>query len=140
MLPDAAFAKIGDRLRDDPRVELTQAANALTIVPRAPNSFAVTLQLARDRSAVYFDGWHEEFDAVEPALECAGYGLTRGCRLRVDSRGTTPYRWTLEMRCGSEWTADSATGLLLAPWWRRRTTRYLYNDVLPDRDAEPALD
>jgi hypothetical protein len=38
---------------------------------------------------------------------------------------------TVEYRSNDHWIEDSTTGLLAWPFWKKRTIRYLRNELLP---------
>lgn len=101
--------------------------HSITVAPRTDDGFTVDLVANAGHYTVGFEGWHEEFETEESALECFAFGMSDQCRLRVDLCGNSPYRWTLESKEGDDWVADSTTGLLLFPFWRRRRTIYRQN-------------
>ncbi len=81
---------------------------------------------------VGYDAWHELFADPEHALECFAFGLSSTCRLRVHSRGSFEYKWTVEVKHGEAWVEDSTTGLIFYPFWRREQIRYRCNTVIND--------
>ena len=90
----------------------------------------------REEFRVYFDGWHEHFTEESKALECFAFGFSGECRIRVELRGSLPYRWTLEYLCGSDWVADSTVGTLSFQFWRKRRVEYLQNRALTEEMSD----
>jgi hypothetical protein len=64
-------------------------------VPADASGFEVVLSRGDDEFTVSFAGWHEPFDSPEEALRRFTFGLSERCRLRVLSRSTFDYRWTV---------------------------------------------
>lgn len=91
----------------------------------------MTLAVNPDNSCtISFEGWHEEFDDTEEALNVFALGLSNECRLRECRRGSFAYKWTVEYLENGEWIEQSTTGLLLFPFWMKKSVRYLQNDLL----------
>jgi hypothetical protein len=118
------------RLRAYPNVKYESTASLITVMPASDGGFKVALETARDRYTVFFNGWHEDFRDPVEALECFAFGLSDECRLKESRRGTFPYRWTLEIKQDEQWVAESETGLLLFPFWKRRNVVYLQNNLI----------
>lgn len=98
------------------------------VVPAAGESgFDVELLWHGGEWSVHGAGWHEHCEHAGEAMEYFAIILSDSARLRVESRGGFDYRWTLERRDAESWTELSTIGLLLFPFWRCRTTRYLQN-------------
>lgn len=76
---------------------------------------------------VGYDGWHEQFDTPEQALECFAFGLSDRCRLKVTYRGNFACNWTVEALEDGRWIEDSTTGLLLVSFWRTPRVEYGQN-------------
>lgn len=76
---------------------------------------------------VHFEGWHEDFDDVEEAIECFAFGLTDACRIARWSRGDRILRWTLEARTDRGWIRGRTSGLLLSPLVEAADVRYFGN-------------
>jgi len=107
----------------------------VTVEPPTDYGFPVSLTERPGEWVVSFGGWHERFTSEDEALNCFAFGLSDQCRLRVHYRGAFPYRWTVEVRTGDGWQADSTTGMLLFPFWRRSRIEYRQNTII--RKAEP---
>jgi hypothetical protein len=127
----SAIAKITGKLAQHPHIRFVATATEVRVPAANPNGFTVWLSERPDGFTVAFEGWHEEFSSEEDALNCFAWGLTPECRLRVELRGAFPYRWTAESMQNGGWVADSTTGLLLFPFWRRARTEYRQNDWVP---------
>lgn len=125
-----AIEQIRQRLSRYPDVRYTVDTAGITIHAPGPEGFDVSLATSPGGYTVAFDGWHEEFTSEADALDCVAFGLSVACRLRVEYRGGTPCRWTVEALEGGQWRPDSTTGLLLTPFWRRRRVAYRQNRLL----------
>ena len=105
--------------------------NTLRVVPATENGFEVILErLGGSQFRVYFNGWHEESEDPQEALDCAAFGLTSLCRLKAISRGDFEYNWTLQYQEAGEWLNHSTTGLMLFPFWRSKETHIRQNRTL----------
>ena len=113
-------------------VRCERTAESVRYVPANADGFEVVLSRGDREFTVSFAGWHEPFDTPEEALRCFMFGLSDRCRLRVLSRGSFDYRWTVQARRDGRWEDDSETGLLVFPFWLRRRERYLQNHAVPD--------
>ena len=134
--PSNPIEEIKDRLAKYPGVRYDADDSQITIHPSDSDGFAVSLYVHKTGFTVAFDdGWHEEFDSETEALECLAFGLSTACRLRVEYRGKTPYRWAVEGFENGQWRADSTVGLLLFPFWRQRHMVYRQNSLI--RDTSP---
>ena len=123
---------IKEKLRKYPHVTLEEGAGSIRVLPPDETGFTVALCADAGAFTVSFDGWHEDFDNENDALNCFAFGLSDKARLKALSRGGTDYHWTLESRQGDAWVADSSVGLFLFPFWRKRSVRYLQNSVIAD--------
>jgi hypothetical protein len=99
------------------------------------NGFDVTLFIDQKNTEPYvvFYGkmYHEHFENEEDAINCFMFGLSNKCRLRVEYWGDRAYRWIMEYkRENGEFKADCETGGFLKPFWRKKTVKYLQNDLL----------
>lgn len=79
---------------------------------------------------VGFDGWHEEFESIEDAVDCFVWGLCDTCRLKIVMRGTEPYLWTAQRLENTNWIDISTTGLLFFPFWRKAKTTFKQNALI----------
>jgi hypothetical protein len=137
----SAIAKIAAKLSAYPdvrhAVEGTGAVRTITVLPGAEDGFAVRLTESRGHWTVGYEGWHEEFDDEDAALECFAFGLSAACRLRVEYRGRMPVKWTVEALSEGAWVEDSTTGLIHPFFWRRPRVQYRQNRVVPADTARP---
>ena len=125
------FAEIKSRLSDAPHVRLSEAPDWLEAAPIRESGFPVALAPDGESFVVHYGGWNERFDNVRDAVNCFLYGLRGECRLRVLSRGTTPYKWILEHRRDGHWVAESSTSRWLFPFWRGVRETLLSNRLDP---------
>lgn len=127
----SSIADFKARLADHPDVRVEEATGRLEIMPSDENGFGIILVDDGDGWTVTFGGgWHEHFKSPEEAIDCAGFGLSDRCRLRVDARGGFAHRWTVEHFDGRTWSDESTTGLMFFPFWRRKSVCYLQNTVI----------
>jgi hypothetical protein len=119
------------KLRQYPNARYESGTSSISVLPSSDNGFTVRLDLAPDRYIVSFNGWHEDFQEEEGALNCFTFGLSAECRLREWRRGNFAYRWAVESRESGEWVADSETGLFLFPFWKPKAVHYLQNNLMP---------
>jgi hypothetical protein len=125
-----AIAAIKEKLQRHPELRFEQDTDFIKILPRDSQGFAVGLRELGGTITVYFEGWHEDFETVEEALDCFTMGLSDCARLRVLSRGGVDYNWRLEAWEDAAWVPYSTTGLLFFPFWRRKVARHLQNQVI----------
>jgi hypothetical protein len=129
--PRSAIEAIREKLPRYPELRAAETASSITVQPQQSNGFPVRLDEYSRGFTVSFAGWHEEFDSASEALNCFAFGLSESCRLRVLSRGSFDYRWTVQHFRDGAWHDDSETGLLVFPFWLHRRERYLQNHVTP---------
>lgn len=106
------------------------SASSITVLPTSIAGFNVGLDVGPGRYTVSFNGWHEDFDDASEALDCFAFGLSAECRLKEYRRGNSAYRWAVESKQNGQWVADSETGLLLFPFWKRSEVVYLQNSLI----------
>jgi hypothetical protein len=135
-----AVQRIVERLQRHPELIYRVDAGAVTVEPPTDYGFPVSLTERPGEWVVSFGGWHEQFTSEDEALNCFWFGLSDRCRLRVHNRGAFPYRWTVEVRTGDGWRAESTTGLLLFPFWRRPRVEYRQNAVISAAEPGAAAD
>ena len=122
---------IKGRLKKYPQVRYESDASSITVVPSSPDGFAVTLVVnAANSYTISFNGWHEDFEDAEEVLNAFAFGLSDECRLKEFRRGRFAYRWTMESLEDGRWEEQSTTGLLLFPFWMKKSVRYLQNNLL----------
>jgi len=132
---------IKTRLSRYPHIRYESDASSITVFPHSPDGFAVTL-VVNDGNlyTISFEGWHEDFEGEE-ALNVFAFGLSYECRLKEYRRGNFAYKWTVEyLDDEGQWKEESTTGLLLFPFWKRSTVRYLQNNLLPRETVVPTDD
>jgi hypothetical protein len=126
--------EIKERLAKYPSARYFSSVNSITVLPLSDQGFTVELTAnGGDAYTVFFNGWHEDFDNSEEALNVFALGLSTDCRLREYQRGQFAYKWTLEWKDEGHWIEQSTTGLLLFPFWRKANVRVLQNNLIVAR-------
>ena len=126
----SSFPRLREKLAAHPTARVEETSNALTVLPSSPAGFSVTLRKAGARYGVSFEGWHEEFDTEDEAVDCVGFGLSNRCRLAITFRGSFPVEWTVESLRDGAWCPDSTTGLIFSPFWKAKRVEHRSNDLL----------
>ncbi|CAN5613168.1 hypothetical protein BH11ARM2_BH11ARM2_21700 [soil metagenome] len=109
--------------------------NRLFVVPISEDGFTVLIFSEGETVSVYCNGWHDDFEDGEEAARFFLFALTNGVRLQVQSRNGEAYKWTLEVLQDEKWSQVSKTGLLIIPFWQRKTEATLQNRVLSTEAA-----
>lgn len=122
--------EIKKRLSKYPDARFESDASSVTVLPNSPNGFSVDLTVNHNGCTVSFEGWHEEFEDQEEALNVFALGLSDECRLQEHRRGAFAYKWTMECLEDGKWIEQSTTGLLIFPFWMKKSVRYLQNNLL----------
>ena len=127
--------EIKRRLSKYPDVRIKSDASSITVLPASTKGFSVTLAENLGNSyTVLFEGWHEDFETAEEAMNVFALGLSDESRLREYRRGSFSYKWTLESWEDGEWIEQSTTGLIFFPFWMKLEVRYLQNNLLTGKD------
>jgi len=132
---------IKTRLSKYPDIRYESDASSITVFPHSPDGFAVTLVVnGGNVYTISFAGWHEDFEGEEEAHNAFAFGLSYECRLKEYRRGNFAYKWTVEyLDDDGQWKEESTTGLLLFPFWKRSTVRYLQNNLLRRETVVPTV-
>jgi hypothetical protein len=126
----SAIKIIKDKLEKYPQLKYQVERNKISVEPLSSDGFSIWLIENNPGFTVGYDGWHEEVESKDEALNCFAFGLTDKCRLKVVMRGNTPCSWTLQSKVGNEWQDDSETGLFFVPFWRSKKIVYLSNPIV----------
>jgi hypothetical protein len=125
-------------LRHEWRNEPTRAV--LYFPATTPQGFDVALAASDTDIELEAGGFHSPFDDnpdpedfIRHALGLVRDLLSPKMRLRELLAGQIPYRWYLESRHGDAWVVEEEMGLLLWPYWSRRSERIFVNNTLPPR-------
>ena len=125
-----AIEQVKERLRKYPHVRYKAAASSISVLPTSNDGFTVGLEVVQSEYTVFFNGWHENFQEEDEALDCFAFGLSDECRLKEFRRGNFAYRWTVESKQDGNWMTDSETGLFLFPFWKPKKVCYLQNNLI----------
>ena len=123
------ISKVKENLQKYPEIRFQEDENSISVHPTLDNGFTVTLIIGDDFK-VFYNGWHEDFEDEEVALNCFALGLSSRCRLIEFRREDEPYKWTLEYLEKGNWIEDSTISLFNFPFWQKQTTHYLQNDLI----------
>ena len=131
--------EIKAKLNKYPHAKFESNSSSVSVFPTSADGFTVGLTVNQDSYTVSFDGWHEDFQDEEEALNCFAFGLSSACRLKEYRRGNFAYKWTVESKENGKWVEDGTTGLFLFPFWIRKEVRYLQNNLIGvENDADNA--
>ncbi len=130
-----AIEEIEARLKKFPQAKYEINKTSISIFPTSGDGFTVSLYEREGNFTVAFDGWHEEFQDKDAALNCFAFGLSSECRLKEVRRGKFACKWTVESWEDGEWIEDSTTGFLIFPFWKKEEVRYLQNTLLPEESS-----
>lgn len=125
-----AIEKIKEKLKKYPQVTYEEAENYISVLPIVDKGFTVSLEISDENIKVFYNGWHDDFENEEEALNCFAFGLSNECRLKEFCRNGEPYKWTLEYKDGENWIEDSTTGLFNFAVWQKQTIHYLQNNLI----------
>jgi len=120
--------EIKKKLESYPEVEWELEGSTISVSPKG--GFTVWLTESENDCRVGLNGWHEEFEDKKEALECFALGLSEKCRLKVFSRRKTEYKWVMEVFEDGDWVSYSTTCLIFIPFWKKKQSNYLQNNVL----------
>ena len=123
-----AIELIKEKLQKYSQIQFEENENSISILPLSDKGFTVTLIVGIGNFTVHFNGWHENFESEEEALNCFAFGLSSECRLKEFRRGSEPYKWTLEYKEGENWIEDSTVGQFISAFWKKEIIYYLQND------------
>jgi hypothetical protein len=128
------------RILTERGVPFTDDGRSIRVPPRDDAGFEVRLDIPEYEGCewtVYFkDGGHQHFSDAEQAAQYAALGLSTDCRLKIMSRGDADCSWTLQRREGDAWHDHGTMGLLITPFWRDQSVRYLSNNWLRRRSEQ----
>ena len=136
-----------DLLKQYPQIKFENREDSVLVPPTSAEGFPVLIeQIWEGHYAVSFGGWQKDFSNLEEAVACFVMGLSNHCRLKVESKGKKPVRWTLEQLENTDWKEISSRGSWSAQIFKQPVTSYLINDLLSavkeqaqeEGQAEPA--
>jgi hypothetical protein len=128
-----SIEKIKQKLKAFPQLKYEETSDGIRVSSEDEKGFEVGLVCGvEDGYYVYYGGWHEQFskDEAEDAIGCFLWGLTDNVRLKVKSRGSFQYHWTVQYFEKGKWTYWGCVGLLWFPFWRKKTIRYFQNNLI----------
>lgn len=122
---------IKQRLAKYPDAQYFCDGNSITVLPVSDEGFTVELaDNGGDQYTIFFNGWHEDFQNREEALNVFALGLSEECRLKEYRRAQFAYKWIVEFKDDGQWVEQSTTALILFPFWKKADVRLLQNNLL----------
>ena len=125
-----AIDLIREKAAKYPAASVNESPGWIAVKPTGESTFEVGLRQNPQGFTVFYEGWHEEIDEEEEALNLFARGLSSSARLEVVSHGGVDHRWTAEFWEDNAWQRGSITGLFLFPFWKTKSVRYLQNDLI----------
>jgi hypothetical protein len=120
-------------LKKYPQVKFERRDDSVLVPPTSPDGFPVMIeQIWEGHYAVSYGGWQKDFSSLEEAVSCFVMGLSNHCRLKVESKGKKPVRWTVEQLENADWKEISSRGSWSAQIFKQPVTSYLINNLLSD--------
>lgn len=101
----------------------------LVLIPRQSNDGPdVSVLVSGHRCTVAIGPWYEDMPSLDMALEYVTRAVDGAMRVRIDTLGGKPWKYTLERLESGSWVEESAVVLPRVTFWKRDvTTRYLQN-------------
>ena len=127
--------KIKTKLERYPDLSYKVENNGIIISPCLESGFSVWLKISEEKFTVGFDGWYEDFNNEEEALNCFSFGLSDECRLKVVKHGNTDCSWIVESKKDGQWNKESETGLIFKPFWKRKSIEYRQNKLIVNSNS-----
>jgi hypothetical protein len=123
--------EVVDLLKKYPQVKFERRDDSVLVPPTNPEGFPVMIeQIWEGNYAVSYGGWQKDFDNLQEAVACFVLGLSSRCRLKVESKGKKPVRWTVEELADSNWREISSRGSWSPQFFKQPVTSYLTNNLL----------
>ncbi len=121
---------VRSRIRNYDQLSIVERETAVEITPPNDDGFRITvIQLSRQATVVFGEGWHEIIADPHEAAECVAFGLSDKCRLRTTYRGDKPYQWALEHFEDGEWREVTCVGWFALAFWRPKRITYRQNRI-----------
>ena len=134
------FDEILATLEKYPQARYEKSDNSIRVIPSLREGFEVVLEeVWENHFSVSFDHWHEDFYTLQEAVDCFLLGLSNRCRIKVESKGGAPFRWTVECLDDSQWRERSSNSVWTHRFMSPVTTAYLQNDLLSEGDLLPVV-
>jgi len=122
-------------LSEHPDIPFLEEAEQITVRPTGETGFEVSITDYVSGGRVHYNLWHEEFEDPKNALKCFRLGLSERCRIIETRFGRDACKVKAEWFDEGKWHDLGTTGLMLFPFWKRKTVVTLQNHFLRDYDA-----
>jgi hypothetical protein len=127
--------EVVDLLKKYPQIKFERRDYSVLVPAAAAEGFPVLIeQIWEGHYAVSFGGWQKDFSSLEEAMECFLHGLSNHCRLKVESKGNKPVKWTLEDLENLDWKEISSRGSWSPLNFKPPVISYLQNNLLAGAD------
>jgi hypothetical protein len=124
-------------LQQYPQAKYECGDNFVRIPPCSTEGFEVAVeQVWENHFMVSLGRWRQDFYTAQEAVECFLFGLTNRCRLKVESKNSVPFRWTVEQWSDPSWSERSTCATWSYRFLTPPTTAYYQNDLLPEDDMK----
>lgn len=124
--------QLKERLSEYQGFDIEETKNRIKVIPIAEDGFIVSLEIKENNYMVSYDAWHEHFQTSDEAMNTFMFRLSGTCRLKLSYAGEQPVKWLLETKDRTQWVTHgiAAQGSIFYPFWKRKSVRYLSNDVV----------
>jgi hypothetical protein len=120
-----------EKILTDLSVSYTSGEHSISVKPLKTTGFEVELTHIENEITVSFEGLHDHFENIGPAIYLFLFGLTDHCRLRVEKYGNKPWKWTMESLVNGNWFVESSMNYPFSlHFWRSKETVLLQNSTI----------
>ncbi len=100
-----ALSAVESLLAKYPYSSVKRGSDWITVLPACDDGFSVSLMADAGRLTVALADWYDDFESLPAALHLMELALKGDIRVRVDSIGGSPIRWTVEQcNFAGEWS------------------------------------
>jgi hypothetical protein len=132
------------RLGRWPSIPVDASATRVAVANRRLTGFDVTLMVAHETEpkagpfiTVDYGGfWYQDFGEPEKAVRQFLLGLSTRIRIRVRAFGGRDCWWSVEHQEGPNRRRLGGSSVMLVPFWREPTVRYLQNEWIAGEDLD----
>jgi hypothetical protein len=108
--------------------KMQRLTNGFAVEASGTDGFDMAVLVENGHFILCFGNWSEDFESDEVARRLFEAALDGKARLKIDSLGGQPWRWTLERLDDSgRWSPESTMAHMTWRFWGRASTIYLSN-------------